>query len=96
MITADISAETTFKHRDWNLIPDAAHSNYFDLKETKTGRVLGRFILPESSDPTLLNLIASAPELQDIAEMYHDAMVGNGAEKTMVFAIVTEVLHRVQ
>ncbi len=92
--STETTMETTFKHRDWSFVPDVITPNQFNLEEIKTGKVLGRFILPEGSNSTLLNLIASAPELQDIAEMFRDRMKGN-EEKTMVFSIVMEVLQRI-
>lgn len=97
MGTATISAETTmtFKHRDWDFIPDVITPNRFNVKENKTGKILGTIILPENCDTTFLNLIGCAPELQDIAEMYRDKMKGSKEEKTMVFSIVMEVLQRI-
>ena len=97
MRTANDLAETTetlFKHREWRVIPDTVNPNWFKLEEIKTGKVLGCFVLPEDGDPTLLNRIAAAPELEDIAEMFRDTMIGNKAEKTMVFSLVMEVLQR--
>lgn len=88
--------ETTFKHRDWSFVPDVITPNQFNLEEIKTGKVLGRFILPEGSNSTLLNLIASAPELQDIAEMFRDHMIGTNAQKTMVFSMVMQILERAE
>ena len=84
--------EMTFNHRDWRVIPDPIDPNCFTLEDIKTGEILGTVLLAENSNPGLLNLIASAPELQDIAEMYHDHMIGKEAEKTMVYTIVKQVL----
>ncbi len=97
MSTADVLTRDTKRdtHSEWNIVPSAAQPNSFDLK-TKTGHTLCILTFPKAYDKPLLNLIASAPELQDIAEMYRDSMIGNKAEKTMVFAIVTKVLQRVQ
>ena len=86
----------TFKHRDWRIIPDTIYPNCFNLEETATAKVLGRFVLPKDSDPGLLSLIAAAPELQDIAEMFRNSMIGNKAQKTMVFSVVTEILQRAE
>ena len=86
--------ETAFKHREWRVIPDETHPNCFKLQEIKTGKVLGSFVLAEGSDPELLNLIACAPELQDIAEMYRDHMIGKNAQNTMVFSMVIQTLER--
>lgn len=88
------SKTTKLKHRDWHIIPDTHHANRFNLAETKTGKVLGTLVLPKSGDTTFLNLIACAPELEDIAEMYHDHMLGGPMEKSMVFATVKEILAR--
>ena len=82
------------KHRDWHIIPDTRYTNHFSLEETKTGKVLGTLVLPKSSDTALLNLIGCAPELEDIAEMYHDHMLGGPMEKSMVFTTVQEILTR--
>ncbi|MEM9687795.1 MAG: hypothetical protein AAF934_12890 [Bacteroidota bacterium] len=74
--------ETTvvFKHREWQLTPDAIYPNCFSLKEIKTGKVLTYFVLYQNGDTKLLNRIACAPELEDIAEMYDDATIGNQAK----------------
>ena len=90
--------ETTLliKEWQWRIVPDEGRPDYFNLEEAKTGKVLGTFILPEDSDPKLINLIASAPELQDIAEMSRDHMIGNSMEKTMVFSLVMQVLERAE
>ena len=90
---------TTLKHQEWNVALDIIHPKNFILKEDKTGKILATIILPEDSnpedsDPTLLNLIASAPELQDIAEMFQDHMQGGPMEKTMIFSTVIQVLER--
>ena len=41
-------------------------------------------------------LIAAAPQLLQIAEMFHDHMVGNEMERTMIFNIVSKVLNGVR
>lgn len=38
-------------------------------------------------------LMEAAPKLRQIAEMYHDYMLGSDMEKTMVFDIVKNVLY---
>ncbi|MEM9687238.1 MAG: hypothetical protein AAF934_10005 [Bacteroidota bacterium] len=88
------TTQVTFKHREWDVIPDTAHPHCFTLKEIRTGKLLGTFILPKGGNPTLLNLISAAPELEDIAEMYHDHMEGGEMQESMVFEIVSEVLGR--
>ena len=98
MRTANDLAETTetlFKHREWRVIPDTVKPNLFKLEEIKTGKMLGTFTLPKDGDPTLLNLIAAAPELQDIAEMFRDSMIGNKSQ-TMIFSLVEQVLERAE
>lgn len=92
------ASTTPYNYREWHIVPDAAAPNCFTL-ETATGNIVCSLAFPgknNSTTPTLLNLIASAPELQDIAEMYRDSMTGNKAEKTIIFNIVSEVLNRVQ
>lgn len=37
-------------------------------------------------------LMETAPKLRQIAEMYHDHMLGNKMENTMIFEIVKDVL----
>lgn len=88
------TTRVTFKHREWNVIPDTTRPNCFTLKETKTGKLLGTFVLPKEGNLTVLNLISAAPELEDIAEMYHDHMEGGKMEESMAFEIVSEVLSR--
>ena len=83
--------EITFKHRDWQLIPDARYPNYFCLKEIKTDKILTHFVLYQSSDTKLLNRIACTPELEDVAEMYHDATTGSRAKAA---ALTTAFKHR--
>lgn len=82
------------KEWQWRINPDENHPNCFVLQEAKTNKVLGTFILPEDSDPKLINLIAATPDLQDIAEAYRDHMIGRSAEKTMMFSLVMQVLER--
>lgn len=94
MKTGKRSTETTFKHREWQIVPDAIHGHCFNLEEVKTGKLLAALILPEGSNSRLLSLIASAPELQDIAEMYQQSMTGSRAENSMLFSMVTQVLQR--
>ena len=87
-----------YTHREWHIVPDVVKSNCFNL-ETATGNIVCSLAFPEhdnNANTTLLNLIASASELQDIAEMYHDTMLGNKAEKTMIFSTVSEVLDHVK
>ncbi len=100
MNTAEVlPAQTTeFTQREWHIIPDVTDPNRFNLK-TATGTIICTLAFPEddtTTNTTFLNLIASAPELQDIAEMYRDSMTGSTAEKTMVFTIVRDVLGRLQ
>ncbi len=99
MTAAILPAKTPeVAHREWHIIPDASHPNHFTL-ETATGNVLCTLAFPKNENTTnteFLNLIASAPELQDIAEMYRDTMIGNRAEKTMIYTIVSRVLSRLQ
>ena len=93
------TAKTTgYTQCEWHIVPDVVKPNCFNL-ETTTGNIVCSLAFPEhdnNANITLLNLVVSAPELQDIAEMYHDTMLGNKAEKTMVFSIVSEVLDRVK
>lgn len=84
-----------FNHRDWSFIPDSITPNCFSMEENRTGKILGTIILPESGDNTFLNLIGCAPELEDIAEMFRDHMEGSPMERTMVFSLVMDVLHRI-
>lgn len=100
MNTADVlpNKTTEFTHKEWHIIPNANHPNHFTLKTT-TGTIICALAFPgnnNTTNATFLNLIASAPELQDIVEMYRDSMTGKEAEKTMVFAIVREILSRLQ
>lgn len=97
MNTAEVlPAQTTeYSHREWHIIPDVTNPNRLNLK-TATGTIICTLAFPERCNTTFLNLIASAPELQDIAEMYRDSMTGSTAEKTMVFTIVREILGRLQ
>ncbi len=94
-MTADaLPVKTTeFTYREWNIVPDSNNPNHFKL-ETATGSVICTLAFPVSCNTSFLNLIASAPELQDIAEMYRDTMMGNEAEKTMIYTIVRDVLNR--
>lgn len=87
-------ASSKYRQREWHIVAAKDNPNCFYL-ETAAGKVLCTLGVPEGGNTGFLNLIASAPELQDIAEMYYDAMLGK-AEGTMVFEIVTEVLRRTQ
>lgn len=91
-VVTKTATKTELNHRDWHITPSETTPNSFDLK-TKKGNTLCTLAFPKDCNISLLNLIASAPELQDIAEMYHDYMLGK-AEKSMVFNIVKEVLNR--
>ncbi|MEM9687607.1 MAG: hypothetical protein AAF934_11900 [Bacteroidota bacterium] len=93
-ILAKTTEKKQYSHKAWDSVP-AKKPNCFDLKTTATGAVVCTISFPETCDSKLLNLIAAAPELYQIAEMYHDFMLGNEAEKTMVFSIVKTVLSRV-
>ncbi len=98
MNTADALPNKTneFTHKEWHIIPNASHPNHFTLK-TATGNVVCTLAFPENANTTntdFLNLIASAPELRDIAETYRDSMMGSNAEKTMIYTIVCNVLGR--
>ena len=99
MIRAKVLSETTikteFKHREWHIVPDAVNPNRFNL-ETAMGSIICTLAFPESCNTSFLNLIASAPELEDIAEMYQESMTGSRAEKSMIFDIVRNVLSRLQ
>lgn len=91
---AETLSETAFNHRDWHIIP-SNNPNCFELK-TKTGNTLCTLAFNKGCNTSLLNLIASAPELQDIAEMYHDHMLGGQMQHSMVFDIVREILSRLK
>ncbi len=97
MRTADLLPQTkmAFNHRDWRITPAKDNPNCFDLKTT-TGNLLCTLAFPKDCNTSLLNLIALAPELQDIAEMYHDHMLGGQMQKSMVFDIVQEILNRLK
>lgn len=100
MRTADTLAptKTEYNYRAWHIVPDTVTPNRFKL-ETASGNIVCTLAFPENNNAAhspFLNLIASAPELQHIAEMYHDAMVGNPSERSMIFTIVCKVLNRVK
>ncbi|MEM9687789.1 MAG: hypothetical protein AAF934_12860, partial [Bacteroidota bacterium] len=85
---------TALKHREWQLIPNGSRPDWFDMKDTKTAKILGTFALSEGSDTTLLNLIASAPKLEHIAKTYYKYLSGSTPKGSIVFAVVKEVLRR--
>ncbi len=94
-ISIDITSKTKFKHREWHIIPVGGNPNDFSIKTT-TSIVVCELSFPKSCNMSFLNLIASAPELHDIVEMYHDHMLGGKMQKTMVFNMVSEVLQRLK
>lgn len=82
--------------QEWQMVPVPGYPDCFVLEETRTGKVLGRFMLAEGSNPAFLNLIASAPELQIIAEMYRIAMKDRRAKNDMLFSMITEIFQRIK
>ena len=96
MRAAEFTPENTpFNHRDWHSTPSESHPGLFDLK-TNTGDLLCLLTFPKGCNTSLLKRIASAPELQDIAEMYHDHMLGGPMQRSMVFTTVCEILNRLE
>lgn len=95
-ILAGTTMETGYKYGNWRIIPDATAPDCFSLKEATTGKVLGSFVLFDRNNTPLLNLIACAPELEDIAEMFHDHMLGGPMQKTILFSLVQDLLNRLK
>ncbi|MEM9687261.1 MAG: hypothetical protein AAF934_10120 [Bacteroidota bacterium] len=83
METANIFEQMTFKHRAWRIIPDTKFPNCFSMEKTQTNTVWTNFVLYGSDNMKLLNRIACAPELEDIAEMYQDNSIGKHTEKSV-------------
>ena len=79
----------------WQLLPLSGQARRFLLNHRDTGTVC-TLTFPIRYNPKLLRLIAAAPELEDIAEMYRDEMLGSDRQHTMIFEIVSRVLHRLE
>ena len=75
---------------EWHIVPVKRNSKAFSIKN-KEGSVVCKLIFPEEPDSTCLNLIACAPELEDIAEMFHDHMYGGQMQESIVFTIVRKM-----
>ena len=96
MITEEISVAIPLKTegREWCILPDSLHPERFRLWNSK-GELLCTFFVHQPK-PGLLNCIAAAPELQDIAEMFRDHMLGSAMHHTMLFTLVQNLLNRLK
>lgn len=72
---------------------DSGHMRSF--KELYGQQINAKIAIQDKYTPDE-KLIAAAPQLLQIAEMFHDHMVGNEMERTMVFNIVSKVLQGVK
>ena len=84
-----------FAQEAWNIVPSETDSKSFSLKNTG-GELVCTLVFPRVQYKTNLDLIALAPELLAIVEMYHDHMINSEAQNTMAFYMVHEILCRLQ
>ncbi|MEM9687666.1 MAG: hypothetical protein AAF934_12215, partial [Bacteroidota bacterium] len=88
--------ETTTALKQWKLVSNRTRPNWFNLEDTETAKVLGTFVLPKGSDSKTLHRIAVAPKLECIAKTYYKYLADSMAKDSIVFAVVKEVLHRLE
>jgi hypothetical protein len=78
-------------YSSWKAVPCKEQPNSFIL-ETKDGKEVCTLVFNDPAQSGYARLIAAAPELEDIAEMFHDHMLGSRMKQGMIFDIVKQTL----
>ena len=87
-----------FNHKTWHW-EATRDPNQFLVKCSKSNRVLFTITFPDddvAAHTKNLKLVASAPDLRDMVDAFHDSMLGTRAEGSMIFSIVATLMLRLQ